>query len=96
MTFASFGDASFASESLMKAQQGLFVAVAVCAKELGETLRRLVRPTSIAEPYAVSSSLGYNQRGESRIQISNYLKPAPQAYTTWRTRWRPQIARSGE
>ena len=69
VTFASFGDASFASESQMKAQQGVFIAA--CTKELGENKifeispiawhskqnSRVVRPTLSAEACAMSSSL---------------------------------------
>ena len=69
LTFASFGDASFASESQLKAQQGVFIAA--CAKELGENrisdispiawhskqISRVVRSTLSAEAYAMSSSL---------------------------------------
>ena len=58
LTFASLGDASFASESQLKAQQGVFIAA--CTKELDENrisditpiawhskqiISRVVRPT---------------------------------------------------
>ena len=69
LTFASFGDVSFASESQLKAQQGVFIAA--CTKELGENkiseispiawhskqISRVVRSTLSAEAYAMSSSL---------------------------------------
>ena len=69
VTFASFRDASFASESQLKAQQGVFIAA--CTKELGENkiseitpiawhskqISRVVRSTLSAEAYAMSSSL---------------------------------------
>ena len=69
VTFASFGDASFASESQLKAQQGVFIAA--CTKELSENkisdispmawhskqISRVVRSTLSAEAYAMSSSL---------------------------------------
>ena len=69
VTFASFGDASFASEQQLKAQQGVFIAA--CTKELGENkissisplawhskqISRVVRSTLSAEAYAMSSSL---------------------------------------
>ena len=69
ITFASFGDASFASEQQLKAQQGVFIAA--CTKELGENkissisplawhskqISRVVRSTLSAEAYAMSSSL---------------------------------------
>ena len=69
ITFASFGDASFASESKLKAQQGLFIMA--CTKRLQENkasdftpiawnskqIGRVVRSTLSAEAYAMSSSL---------------------------------------
>ena len=69
ITFASFGDASFASESQMKAQQGLFVMATTKKLEQNETsefsplawgskqIARVVRSTLSAEAYAMSSSL---------------------------------------
>eukprot|EP00435_Cladocopium_sp_Y103_P051036 s1582_g15.t1 len=69
VTFASFGDASFASASQMKAQQGLFIVA--CTPELAanksseispmswnsKQIGRVVRSTLSAEAYAMSSSL---------------------------------------
>ena len=69
ITFASFGDASFASASQLRAQQGLFIMT--CTKELAENqstefspipwnskqIGRVVRSTLSAEAYAMSSSL---------------------------------------
>ena len=69
VTFASFGDASFASESQLKPQQGVFIAT--CTKELAQNkiseispvswhskqISRVVRSTLSAEAYAMSSSL---------------------------------------
>eukprot|EP00435_Cladocopium_sp_Y103_P005105 s4875_g1.t1 len=69
LTFASFGDASFASESNLKAQQGLFVVA--CTPELAKNqtsdfspiswatkqIGRVVRSTLSAEAYAMSSSV---------------------------------------
>ena len=69
LTFASFGDASFASESQLRAQQGVFITA--CTKDLGENkisdisplawhskqISRVVRSTLSAEAYAMSSSL---------------------------------------
>ena len=69
LTFASFGDASFASESNLKAQQGLFVMA--CANKLAQNecsdfspiswstkqIGRVVRSTLSAEAYAMSSSI---------------------------------------
>ena len=69
VTFASFGDASFASEHQLKAQQGLFVMATT--KKLGQNevaefspmawgskqIARVVRSTLSAEAYAMSSSL---------------------------------------
>ena len=69
ITFASFGDASFASASQMKAQQGLFIVA--CTPELAankssdispmswnsKQIGRVVRSTLSAEAYAMSSSL---------------------------------------
>ena len=69
LTFASFGDASFASASQLKAQQGLFVMA--CTPSLGKNetsdvspiawnskqIGRVVRSTLSAEAYAMSSSL---------------------------------------
>jgi hypothetical protein len=68
-TFASFGDASFASASQLRAQQGLFIVA--CSKALSENktsdispvawnskqIGRVVRSTLSAEAYAMSSSL---------------------------------------
>lgn len=69
VTFASFGDASFASENQLKAQQGVFIAART--RELGanriseispiawrsQQISRVVRSTLSAEAYAMSSSL---------------------------------------
>jgi hypothetical protein len=69
ITFASFGDASFASASQLKAQQGLFIVA--CTPELAanktseispmswnsKQIGRVVRSTLSAEAYAMSSSL---------------------------------------
>lgn len=69
MTFASFGDASFASASQLRAQQGVFIMA--CTPELAENkpstfspiawsskqIGRVVRSTLSAEAYAMSSSL---------------------------------------
>ena len=69
VTFASFGDASFASAAQLRAQQGLFIVA--CSKELGDNktseispvawnskqIGRVVRSTLSAEAYAMSSSL---------------------------------------
>eukprot|EP00435_Cladocopium_sp_Y103_P067582 s130_g30.t1 len=69
LTFASFGDASFASESNLKAQQGLFVMA--CTSDLAanqtsdfspiawatKQIGRVVRSTLSAEAYAMSSSV---------------------------------------
>ena len=69
ITFASFGDASFASDSQLRAQQGLFTMT--CTKELAENqstefspmswnskqIGRVVRSTLSAEAHAMSSSL---------------------------------------
>ena len=69
LTFASFGDASFASETQLKAQQGVFIVA--CTKDLGENrisdisplawhskqISRVVRSTLSAEAYAMSSAL---------------------------------------
>ena len=69
MTFASFGDASFASASQLRAQQGVFIMA--CSPELAENkpstfspiawsskqIGRVVRSTLSAEAYAMSSSL---------------------------------------
>ena len=69
LTFASFGDASFASASQLKAQQGLFIMA--CTPSLGKNetsdvspiawnskqIGRVVRSTLSAEAYAMSSSL---------------------------------------
>ena len=69
ITFASFGDASFASENQLKPQQGVFIAA--CTKNLAENkiseispvawhskqISRVVRSTLSAEAYAMSSSL---------------------------------------
>lgn len=69
ITLASFGDASFASASQLKAHQGLFIVA--CAPELAENkssdispvswnskqIGRVVRSTLSAEAYAMSSSL---------------------------------------
>ena len=69
VTFASFGDASFASASQLKAQQGLFIVA--CTPELAanrtseispmswnsKQIGRVVRSTLSAEAYAMSSSL---------------------------------------
>ena len=69
ITFASFGDASFASAAQLRAQQGLFIVA--CRKSLGENLTsevspvawnskqigRVVRSTLSAEAYSMSSSL---------------------------------------
>ena len=69
ITFASFGDASFASASQLKAQQGLFIMA--CTKRLAQNestdfspvawnskqIGRVVRSTLSAEAYAMSSSL---------------------------------------
>ena len=69
LTFASFGDASFASESKLKAQQGLFVMA--CTPDLAKNqtsdfspiawstkqIGRVVRSTLSAEAYAMSSSV---------------------------------------
>ena len=69
VTFASFGDASFASSSQLKAQQGLFIVA--CTPELAanrtseispmswnsKQIGRVVRSTLSAEAYAMSSSL---------------------------------------
>ena len=69
LTFASFGDASFASEQQLRAQQGVFIVactdqlrqnqaseispIAWSSKQIG----RVVRSTLSAEAYAMSSSL---------------------------------------
>lgn len=69
ITFASFGDASFASPAQLRAQQGLFIVA--CTPALGNNqssdispiawnskqIRRVVRSTLSAEAYAMSSSL---------------------------------------
>ena len=69
VTFASFGDASFASESQLKPRQGVFIAA--CTRELATSqiseispiswhskqISRVVRSTLSAEAYAMSSSL---------------------------------------
>ena len=69
LTFASFGDASFASESNLKAQQGLFIMA--CTADLAKNMTsdfspiawstkqigRVVRSTLSAEAYAMSSSI---------------------------------------
>ena len=69
VTFASFGDASFASEQQLKAQQGLFIMATT--EKLGKNevsefspiawgskqIARVVRSTLSAEAYAMSSSL---------------------------------------
>ena len=69
ITFASFGDASFASASQLKAQQGLFIMA--CTQRLAQNestdfspvswnskqIGRVVRSTLSAEAYAMSSSL---------------------------------------
>eukprot|EP00435_Cladocopium_sp_Y103_P048172 s436_g14.t1 len=69
LTFASFGDASFASESNLRAQQGLFVMA--CTKDLAENkpsdfspiawstkqIGRVVRSTLSAEAFAMSTSI---------------------------------------
>ena len=69
ITFASFGDASFASASQLRAQQGLFIMT--CTKDLAENrstdfspmawnskqIGRVVRSSLSAEAYAMSSSL---------------------------------------
>ena len=69
ITLASFGDASFASSSQLKAQQGLFIVA--CTPELAanqtseispmswnsKQIGRVVRSTLSAEAYAMSSSL---------------------------------------
>eukprot|EP00435_Cladocopium_sp_Y103_P025468 s968_g6.t1 len=69
LTFASFGDASFASESNLKAQQGLFVMACTPAPSENKTsdfspiawatkqIGRVVRSTLSAEAYAMSSSI---------------------------------------
>ena len=69
LTFASFGDASFASENNLKAQQGLFIMA--CLPELSKNcpsdfspiawstkqIGRVVRSTLSAEAFAMSSSV---------------------------------------
>ena len=69
LTFASFGDASFASESNLKAQQGLFIMA--CTESLAKNessdfspiswstkqIGRVVRSTLSAEAYAMSTSI---------------------------------------
>ena len=69
ITFASFGDASFASSQQLKAQQGHFIMA--CTEELSKNettdfspivwntkqIGRVVRSTLSAEAYAMSSSL---------------------------------------
>ena len=69
ITFASFGDASFASSTQLKAQQGLFVMA--CTEKLQQNqtsdfspiawntkqIGRVVRSTLSAEAYAMSTSL---------------------------------------
>ena len=67
--FASFGDASFASDKNLKAQQGLFIVACHPSLAQNETseitpiswnskqIGRVVRSTLSAEAYAMSSSL---------------------------------------
>eukprot|EP00435_Cladocopium_sp_Y103_P029008 s424_g7.t1 len=69
VTFASFGDASFASASQLRAQQGVFIVA--CTPDLADNqssdispmswnskqIGRVVRSTLSAEAYAMSSSL---------------------------------------
>ena len=69
LMFASFGDASFASEKNLKAQQGLFIVACHPSLAQNETseitpvswnskqIGRVVRSTLSAEAYAMSSSL---------------------------------------
>ena len=69
VTFASFGDASFASQQQLRAQQGLFIMACTDALAKNETsdfspivwntkqIGRVVRSTLSAEAYAMSSSL---------------------------------------
>ena len=69
LTFASFGDASFASESNLKAQQGLFIMACTPALARNQTsdfspiawstkqIGRVVRSTLSAEAYSMSSSV---------------------------------------
>ena len=69
LTFASFGDASFASESNLKAQQGLFIMACLQKLALNQTsdfsriawstkqIGRVVRSTLSAEAFSMSSSV---------------------------------------
>ena len=69
VSFASFGDASFASAKQLTAQQGLFIMACTPKMARNETtdfspivwhskqIGRVVRPTLSAEEYAMSSSL---------------------------------------
>ena len=69
LTFASFGDASFASESNLRAQQGLFIMACLPTLAKNQTsdfspiawstkqIGRVVRSTLSAEAYAMSSSV---------------------------------------